>query len=162
MLEETWSKKQQDRKSSCWLLLFTSNIIINTKTSAGRSRISSKLIFASCVGYFDRVYNGFYVTPSRMLVLIEGNKIWQLWNSMSVQIRSMWLWICVRPYLYLVLVRRNIISSSMTRGDKWSCITRWTLYHTRTAILLSTVSHEPSDIILTCTWAVGHYFIITK
>ena len=31
-----------------------------------RSRISSKLIFASCVGYFDRAYcdNGFYMTSS--------------------------------------------------------------------------------------------------
>ena len=27
--------------------------------SAVRSRISSKLIFAGCVGYFDRVYYGF-------------------------------------------------------------------------------------------------------
>ena len=33
-----------------------------TKTSAVRSRISSKLIFASRVGYFDRAYHGFYVT----------------------------------------------------------------------------------------------------
>ena len=49
--------------------------------SAVRSRISSELIFASCVGYFDRAYDGFYVTSSRMLVLIEGDKIWQLWNS---------------------------------------------------------------------------------
>ena len=45
------------------------------KTSAVRSRISSKLIFASCVGYFDRAYYGFCVTSSRMLVLIEGDKI---------------------------------------------------------------------------------------
>ena len=45
------------------------------KTLPVRSRISSKLIFARCVGYFDRAYNGFYVTSSRMLVLIEGNKI---------------------------------------------------------------------------------------
>ena len=37
------------------------------KTSAVRSRISSQLIFASCVGYFDRAYYGFYVTSSRML-----------------------------------------------------------------------------------------------
>ena len=44
------------------------------KTLAGRSRISSKLIFASCVGYFDRAYYGCYVT-SRMLILIEGNTI---------------------------------------------------------------------------------------
>ena len=48
------------------------------KTSAVRSRISSKLIFASCVGYFDRAYYGFYVASSRMLYLIvltEGDKI---------------------------------------------------------------------------------------
>ena len=30
------------------------------KTTAVRSRILSKLIFASCVGYFDRAYYGFY------------------------------------------------------------------------------------------------------
>ena len=113
-----------------------------TKTSAVRSRISSKLIFASRVGYFDRAYHGFYVTSWRMLVLIEGNKIWQLWKLVSVQIRSMWPWISMRPH--------NVINSSMTRGDKWSCITRWTLlYHTRTGILLNTVSHELSDIIFT-------------
>ena len=29
------------------------------KTSAVRSRISSNLVFASCVGYFDRAYYGF-------------------------------------------------------------------------------------------------------
>ena len=40
-----------------------------------RSRISPKLIFASCVGYFDSAYYGFYVTSSRILVLIEGDKI---------------------------------------------------------------------------------------
>ena len=34
-----------------------------------------ELIFASCVGYFDRAYYGIYVTSSRMLVLMEGNKI---------------------------------------------------------------------------------------
>ena len=45
------------------------------KTSAVRSRISSKPIFAGCVGYFDRAYYGFYVTSSRMLVLVEGDKI---------------------------------------------------------------------------------------
>ena len=28
-----------------------------------------------CVGYFDRAYYGFYVTSSRMLVLIEGYKM---------------------------------------------------------------------------------------
>ena len=45
-------------------------------TSAVRSRISSKLIFASCVGYyFDRACYGFCVTSSRTLVLTEGDKI---------------------------------------------------------------------------------------
>ena len=39
------------------------------------SRIWSKLIFASCVGYFDRVNYGFYVTSSKMLVLVEEDKI---------------------------------------------------------------------------------------
>ena len=67
--------------------IHTYRYIINNKkkTSAVRSRISSKLIFASCVGYFagdtsirgyfDRAYYGFYVTSSRMLVLIEGDSI---------------------------------------------------------------------------------------
>ena len=36
------------------------NIIKIKKTTAVRSRILSKLIFASCVGYFDRAYYGFY------------------------------------------------------------------------------------------------------
>ena len=49
--------------------------IIKWKTSAVRSRISSKLIFASCVGYFDRAYYGFCVTSSRMLVLTEGQNL---------------------------------------------------------------------------------------
>ena len=55
-----------------------------------RSRISLKLIFASCVGYFDRAYYGFYVASSRMLYLIvltEGDKIWQLWNSVWISQR---------------------------------------------------------------------------
>ena len=34
-----------------------------------RSRILSKFISASCVGYFDRAHDGFYVTTSRMLVV---------------------------------------------------------------------------------------------
>ena len=39
MLEETLSKKQQDRRSSCWPLLFTLNIIIKQKkTSSVRSK----------------------------------------------------------------------------------------------------------------------------
>ena len=50
-------------------------IIRIEKTSAMRSTISSKLIFASCVGYFDLAYYGFSVASSRMLVLVEGNTI---------------------------------------------------------------------------------------
>ena len=55
----------------------TSKYEIKRKTSAVRSRISSKLIFASCVGCFDCAYYEyvFRVTSSRMLVLIEGDKI---------------------------------------------------------------------------------------
>ena len=52
----------------------TLHILLNEKTPAARWRISSKLIFASCVGYFDRAYYGFYVT-SRVLALVEGDKI---------------------------------------------------------------------------------------
>ena len=55
--------------------IHTIYIHINGKTLAVRSRILSKLIFGSCVGYFDRAYYGFYVTSSRMLVLVEGDKI---------------------------------------------------------------------------------------
>ena len=45
------------------------------RTSAVRPKISSKLIFASYVVYFDRAFYRFYATSSRTLVLIEGNKI---------------------------------------------------------------------------------------
>ena len=40
------------------------------KTLAVRSRISSQLIFESCVGYFDRAYYGFHVTSSLSLIHI--------------------------------------------------------------------------------------------
>ena len=75
------------------------------KTPRVRWRISSTCIFASCVGYFDRLHYGFYVTSSRLLsiVLIEGNEISQMWNSVGVQMRSLWLCayeVCIRPYLY--------------------------------------------------------------
>ena len=48
------------------------------KTSAIRSRISSKLMFASCVWFFDRAYYGFHMTSWR--IYTEGNKMWQAWN----------------------------------------------------------------------------------
>ena len=58
-----------------FLLTATSKYIIHfekydeiQKKAAVRSRISSKLIFASCVGYFDRAYYGLYMTSSRMLI----------------------------------------------------------------------------------------------
>ena len=66
--------------------LYACIIFIKLNKLAVRPRTSSKLIFASCVGYFDCAYYGFYVTSSRMWVLIEGEQIWQLWNSVSVQI----------------------------------------------------------------------------
>ena len=47
--------------------LMSASYIIKWKT-----RISSKLIFASCVGYFDRAHYGF--------------KVLQLWNSVNVEI----------------------------------------------------------------------------
>ena len=85
----------------------------------------SSLIFASCVGYFDLPYycRGFmfYVTSSRML-----SPYWGEQNMTAVELSectNMWLRICMGPYF--LLVGRNNINSSMWRGDKWSCITRW-------------------------------------
>ena len=45
------------------------------KKAAVRSRIPSKLMFASCVGYFDRAYYRFYLTSSGMLVVTEEDKV---------------------------------------------------------------------------------------
>ena len=82
---------------------------------------TSNAIFASCVGYFERAYYGFYVTSSRMLSPYWGGQ-----NLTTVELSeciNMWLWIRMRPFL-LTSVWRNLINSSM-RGKKWSCITRW-------------------------------------
>ena len=71
-----------------------------------RSKISSKLIFASCVGYLDRTYYGFYVNSSRMLALIEGDIIGQLWNSVCEVYK------CVVADMYATIftfVGRNLI-----------------------------------------------------
>ena len=57
------------------------NILWNEKTWAVRSRISSKLIFARCVRYLDRTYDGFYVNSSGMFVLTKGDILWQLWDA---------------------------------------------------------------------------------
>ena len=56
-----------------------------------------------------RSHYGFYVTASRMLVLIEREQ-----NLTAVELSectTLWLWICMRPYL--LLVGRNNINSSM-------------------------------------------------
>ena len=74
MFEETWSKKQQDRRISLLTTIVHFEHYYKIKHVICEIEISSKLIFASCVGYFDRAYYGFYATSSRMLVLIEGNK----------------------------------------------------------------------------------------
>ena len=54
---------------------------------------------ASCVGYFDRAHDVFYVTSSRMLVLIEGQFLTAVELSECINRR---LWICMRPYLILM------------------------------------------------------------
>ena len=74
-----------------------------------RSRISSKLIFASCVGYFDRTYYGFYVTSSRML-----RPYWGEQNITAVELSectSIWLWICMCCFC----IQPNTIQSLETR-----------------------------------------------
>ena len=48
-------------------------ILQNEKTSFVRSRISSQLIFASCVGYFDRAYYGFCVYIAWALTMTTHN-----------------------------------------------------------------------------------------
>ena len=95
------------------------SILLNLKTSAVTSRISSKLIFASCVGYFNCAYYGFYVTSSRMLVFIEGNKIWQLWNLVSVQTRrygtyNMWTMRRRKLFLFRVISKNRYTWSLLT------------------------------------------------
>ena len=60
-------KEPQDRRRSFRLLLL--------KASAVSLTISSKLIFASYVRYFDLAYYGFYVTSSKMSVLLERKKM---------------------------------------------------------------------------------------
>ena len=62
-------------------------VLLLEKTSAARSRISSELIFASCVGYFGRANYRFYMNLT-MLVLNEGGTISQLRNSTDAYICS--------------------------------------------------------------------------
>ena len=92
-----------------------------------------------------------------MLVLNEGNEIWQLWNSVNLQRRSVWLCICtcIRPYLYwldvilLTAVWGGGIKYYALLGEHYIILVQqscWVLYQL-----------EPSDVLLTCTWAVGHY-----
>ena len=74
-----------------WLLLYTWYIIKNEKkASAVRTRISSKPILASCVGYFDRVQRVlFYVTSSRTLSPYWGGQ--NLTALEPSECRNMWL-----------------------------------------------------------------------
>ena len=67
----------------------------------------------------------------------EGNKIWQLWNSVSVKVCG-YEYVCELLYIYIyILVGRNNINSSMGRGNKGWCITLWigqTITRSRTQI----------------------------
>ena len=86
-ISEIWRVEEvhiQDDLRRCVLLL--SHIIVKWKKRQlwGRGFRRNSSFFSSCVGYFDRAYDGFYVTSSRMLVLIQGDKIWQLWNSVNL------------------------------------------------------------------------------
>ena len=112
-------------------------------TSAVRSRISSKLIFASCMEYIDRAYNGSHVR-SRTVVLIEGSKIWKLWNSVSVKIQGMWLLICMRPNWYWLDVILSIATWGEGIHDRALLGGRYTLYS------------NPAEYCITS--AVGHSF----
>ena len=84
-----------------------------------RSRISSKLIFASCVGYSIARTAGFMWPHQGCYSLLRGTK--------SDSCGTLWVYQCGAVDVYatlLILVRRNIINSSMRRENKWSCITR--------------------------------------
>ena len=87
-----------------------------------RSRISSKLIFASCVGYLDRTYYGFYVNSSRMLVPIKGGVILQLWDSVSEVYATIFTFVgCKlireRHQLDVNTQRHNIFSEKATDSE---------------------------------------------
>ena len=87
------------------------------KTSAVRSRISSKLIFASCVGYLVTRTTGF-MWPHQgcyLIVLIEGNKIWQLWNSVSVRTNTKYVAMDMYDTLF-ILVGNKYYNK---RNDRW-------------------------------------------
>ena len=113
-----------------------------------RSRISSKLIIASCVGYFDRAYYRFYVTSWRMLAVIEGNKILELWNSIvCTNIKNDRWKIRSTPGL-----DPDILWSFPSPSNVWR---HWP--HSRSMYHMWAVGHsfnmymnEPSDIFLTC------------
>ena len=79
-----------------------------------RSRVSSHLIFSSYVGYFDRVYDGFYVTSSRTFVLIDGTKSDSCATQCVYKQIRMWLWIRMRPYLYWLNV--TLITTAVWGG----------------------------------------------
>ena len=84
-----------------------------------------------------------FMWPDQGWFLFEGNKFWQLWNSVSVQIRSMRLRICMRPYLYWLDV---ILFTAIWRGR----INDHELH------ILSQMYNNLAEYCI--TWAVGYYF----
>ena len=110
-------------------VLWTS--LLKKKTSSVRSRISSKRIFASCVGYFDRAYYGSSVTSSN-----DVSHYWAEQNLTAVELSECTntkyvAWICMRPYLHWLDV--ILLTAVWGRGihallGEHRCdMTRWTL-----------------------------------
>ena len=80
--------------------LFNNCFRFKKDTWAVRSRYFSKLIFASCVWYFDRAYYGFYLCD----LIKNASPCWGGQNLTAVELSeciNMWLWICTRTYLNL-------------------------------------------------------------
>ena len=69
--------------------------VIKWKNVSCEITISSKLIFASCVGYFDRAYYGFYVTSSRCMNHTKTQKLQLLPTPLR-------LW---RPHIFTAAVQ---------------------------------------------------------
>ena len=86
----------------------------NKKMRAVRSRILSKLIFASCVGYFDRAYDGFLGEQN----LTKSDKIWQnltkIWQNLTaVELRG-YIYTRYRLFIYCILLgsRKHFLAGS--------------------------------------------------
>ena len=147
MLEETWSKKQQDRRVSC-LLLFNLNIITPFKTKKRQLWDRGFRLNSSLKAVWDTSIartTGFMWPHQGCQPLLRGTK--------SDSCGTQWVYnyeVCGYMDTYatfFILVGRNVIGSM--RGDEWSCITRWTLYHMHSC-------SNPAEYCI--TWAVGHSF----